>query len=534
MGITLWALDKLYGNTIAAQTRAHLAQVTNAQVNASRQRATALLQRLAAEPGPHVLLGQTEWGQSVKLPLEYLVQAHSAISGSTGSGKTMASLLIIDEILRASESSLSLGVLDAKGELFERTLYLLGRRLAQLSSAAAERLKQRVVIVDLSSRDPLASYNIASPWSGSDLDFFANSRVETLQDLLPSGDGFSLRGSSIVKHVLKLLAEHRLPFSYFHHTISDDFFRTSLADRSEDADTGSYFRHHFTNESRATIAAVRARVATTLFGSESLKLALSGQDAPDFRRLQDEGKIILINCSGPNISRTTSRTLQALLVSDIRQAVFSRRNHRSFLWICDEAQNLFRTRQLRENMSDLLTMSRSYGSFFLYLTQNLSTATQDGEVLETLHTNTRWNLCMRGSPRDAAFLQMALPITGRLEKPRRNPYAPAEFYSSSEERALLLSSMASLPDRYGWLWSKSLSGEAIKIKTAALELPQGDEFRDAVERIRSDASIGHRVSRETFLAEIARRNAELGTDSADGADPLDKLKTAYQEQEIAG
>src|SRR2546427_824287 len=51
----------------------------------------------------------------------------------------------------------------------------------------------RSVVVDLASPDPVTPYNIASPWSGSDLDYFATSRVETLQELLPSGDGLSLR-----------------------------------------------------------------------------------------------------------------------------------------------------------------------------------------------------------------------------------------------------------------------------------------------------------------------------------------------------
>ena len=74
----------------------------------------------------------------------------------------------------------------------------------------------------------------------------------------------------------------------------------------------------------------------------------------------------------------------------------ARQRNAPYLWVCDEAQNFFRTRQLRENMVELLTQSRSFGSFFLYLTQNLSTAVQESDMLETLHTNIRWSLSMRG------------------------------------------------------------------------------------------------------------------------------------------
>ena len=59
-------------------------------------------------------------------------------------------------------------------------------------------------------------------------------------------------------------------------------------------------------------------------------------------------------------------------------------------------------------------------------------------MLETLHTNIRWSLSLRGTSKDGAFLQPALPLTGRMPKPRMNPYVPAEFYSSSEERSMLL------------------------------------------------------------------------------------------------
>jgi hypothetical protein len=43
------------------------------------EQAAALLRPLEQAAGPHVLLGQTEWGQAVRLPLEFLVQAHGIL-----------------------------------------------------------------------------------------------------------------------------------------------------------------------------------------------------------------------------------------------------------------------------------------------------------------------------------------------------------------------------------------------------------------------------------------------------------------------
>src|SRR5437867_6783561 len=436
---TLYVLEKLYGRSLAQETAAHLAELASARTRAARDRATTLLRELGRERGTRVVLGQTEWGDPVELPLDHLIRAHSIMTGGTGSGKTMAALLIVDAILRAPE--FAFGVLDAKGELFERTLFLIARLLDELPQHEARRLQ-------------------------------------------------------------------------------------------EQEDVRDYFRFHFTNEGRATIAAVRARIVSSLLSSLSLKLALSGETAPDFRRLQDEGKIVLINCAGPNISRTVARTLQALFLSDIRQAVFARQRNAPYLWVCDEAQNFFRTRQLRENMVELLTQSRSFGSFFLYLTQNLTTAVQESEMLETLHTNIRWSLSMRGTAKDGAFLKDALPLTGRMAKPRINPYAPAEFYSHAEERSLLLAGLAHLPDRTGWLWLKSKTGEAMKMRTRTLDLPQGDDFKEAVGRIRDNPKMGGRTSRAEFLAEIARRDGEFV--KKDEPDAVEQLKKSYRaEEEVA-
>src|SRR2546427_6006061 len=95
-----------------------------------------------------------------------------------------------------------------------------------------------------------------------------------------------------------------------------------------------------------SIAALRARMES-LFASEGVRLALSGTTAPDFRALQNEGKIVLVNCAGPSITRGVRLLLQGLVLSDIRQAIFARANNPpvTYLWMADEAQNFFLTKK---------------------------------------------------------------------------------------------------------------------------------------------------------------------------------------------
>ena len=200
--------------------------------------------------------------------------------------------------------------------------------------------------------------------------------------------------------------------------------------------------------------------------------ALRSQDQPHliFGACRTKARSSSSNCAGPSITRGVRLLLQGLILSDIRQAIFARPNNPpvNYLWLADEAQNFFLTKQQQENMADILTMSRSFGSFFCFLCQNLSTAIPDARVLEQLHTNIRWSLTLRGTPRDAQFLRGALPVSGRRSRPDPHPFRERKTYSLEEERALALEGIAHLPDRTGYLWLKTRSPEAIKIRTRSV------------------------------------------------------------------
>ncbi len=534
--ITLWARDRINGKRLNRKTREYLERLGQEPLIAAQSATTALLRTLAAETGPHVQLGKTALGEAVNVPLLELVKACGLTTGGMGSGKTMFAMLPIAEIIRRLPGlkNMSFGVLDAKGELFERALYLLGERLSQLKGREQEELRERIVVIDFSSREAVSSYNILARWPYTDPEFFVTSRSETLRELLPAGERLSVRGGTILKNVLTLLAEFGLPATYIDSVIGDDLFRQKLLSRSKNPAVRLYFQNHYVMEGKQTIAALRARMES-LVGSESVRLALSGSVAPDFKQLQNEGKIVLVNCAGPTIARGVRLLLQGLVLSDIRQSIFARPNNPpvTYLWCADEAQNFFLTKQQQEDMADVLTMARSFGSFFYFLCQNLSTAIPDARILEQLHTNIRWSLTLRGSPRDAQFLRSALPVAGRLEKPDSQPFREKSLYSLEEERSLLLDGIAHLPDRAGYLWLKARSPQAIRLRTAKAPLPEGKVFREAVESLRRDAKVGGRTSRGDYLSAIAARDREwFGT--AEEALPIERRwEEQYQLQEAA-
>ena len=65
-----------------------------------------------------------------------------------------------------------------------------------------------------------------------------------------------------------------------------------------------------------------------------------------------------------------------------------------------------------------------------------------------------------------------------------------------------------LPDRTGYLWLKTRSPEAIKIRTTDIALPQGREFRQAIEMLREEPRLGSRLARAAYDAGIETRDRE--------------------------
>lgn len=503
-------LNFVFGQRLHRETSRYLNGLTSSRTRASDAAARRLLDDLDAAPGQKISLGTTGAGGIVSVPSREIAKAHGIVTGGSGSGKTRFGLLLLQSFVNSDpQTAGGFGVLDAKGELFQGALALLGERLTELDQTdpdAARDLRNRIVVIDFASRNLLSPYNILVRPKGTDPDFFAGSRADLLLDLLASDEAISLSASSLLRRIILLLSEFDLPITWAGDLIHDADLRGQLLSQSQQQEVAAYFRQQFPDLPKQTLGALVRRLEA-LCSSESVRLALAGTGAPDFRAYQDEGRIVLVNCFGEGINRSVRRLLQGLVLSDITQAVFARkRKEEPFLWFCDEAQTFFGTPQLRDHMTDLLTMARSFGSFFAFFTQNLSTAVHDPKMRSILNTNVRWSFSMRGEPSDCEFLRPALPVTGTKFQPNIDPFQEPRRYSLNEERSLEHEGLAHLPDRTGFLWLRTRSGEALKIKTATCPLPDGDALEAMTQSVRSDPTVGERIAREEHDRVIEERD----------------------------
>src|SRR5438128_3915781 len=533
--------EYLFGPQLAKETARYLETLAEANLTASRRQTDTLLQSLNRSSEPKITIGRTQWGTPVIVPVSEIVRAHGVVTGTTGSGKTRVGLAVIKALLNSIIESLiaeacnpgGFGVLDAKGDLFNGTLFLITKLLQELQRAhprAARELRRRIVIIDFSSRDPVTPYNILARWPGLEPDFFAANRADVLMDLLPGSDKLSLGASGVLNKLILLLSERGVPITDLAEIVGNESRRSRLVAQCHDRSLAVYFTRQFPQVPKSTLAALLRRI-DALFTSDGVRLALGGVSAPNFRELQDEGKIVVVTSFGKTIARGVRRVLQKLVFSDITHGVFARQKPESpFLWLCDEAQNFFHTESLRDNVTDLMTMSRSFGTFFLFLVQDLHSAVQDPRTLRVLNTNTRWYMALRGDPADCTFLKPALPITGRRPKPRPHPFAEQTLYSPAEERALVHEEISSLPDRAGYLWLKNRSAEAIRVTVADVPIPDGNALMRATSAIRQDATIGGRMSRKQYDQAIATRDRERSDQAPDLATALTQRYQSTREE----
>jgi hypothetical protein len=79
-------------------TAAYSQRLAEEPARTSRRKASAFLQWLRNEPGPHVRVRDTPWNKRVGVPLIELVRACGMTTGGMGSGKAFFACQIVEGI----------------------------------------------------------------------------------------------------------------------------------------------------------------------------------------------------------------------------------------------------------------------------------------------------------------------------------------------------------------------------------------------------------------------------------------------------
>lgn len=487
----------------------HLKKQANAQQTRYRNQIESALQRLETRGGNNnVTIGKTSWGRAVSLPCENFF-VHSLIVGSNGAGKTYTALQIINEFLH--EGIGSIGVLDPKTETMTTAMKYIYAHLYKAKREERETLKKKIVVLDFSDSKKISPYNILAPQADQGRELLVEKRIDAICDVFDQGSStITSRMKTVLKYLFLLGANCSLTLPQVEKLMDDKQLLDHYVTQCSDERVRDYFRYRYEKEEpEVTKHAVRQRIDSIL-SSESVRLALSAETAPDFRKLQDEGSIILINTAGRNISRSISELLQILILEDVRQSIFSRQNNNPFLWFFDEAQNFYKAPSAQEGMDQILRMSRSYGSFVSLLTQSGTSAIKDSDAINSLLSNVKILLMFRSTTRDAALIEPAIPVLGNVPKPVLHSRERAQYMTPTEEKRHKLNEINHLPDRQALLWLKGSIPQAMEIKTT--DVPQPHEIAACSEKELEDFmasnELGNRIPKEELLSKINKQKEQ--------------------------
>ena len=449
---------------------------------------------------------------------------HGLVVGATGGGKTTAVISILDKSLR-EVGPRAFGVVDPKGDLFNAARALVARAPEALAP----------IVVDFTAQRP-TSYGLLSRRDGETEERLVDRRMEVFDDVLGRENQASLRMSRMLRNTLWLAVEHGVSFPLIEFLLVNSEVLHGLGIRSRNERVANYFRNEYGRERESTALALLARL-DFLLRTESIRLSLGSDRSIDFCDVMDCGRPLLINVGGPMLPRHTSKVIQSVILSDLREATFRRqRRDAPYPWFFDEAQLLMDQPSDERNLTDILTMARSFGVNVVLMTQSMKAASPSPAFLRQLETNTKWLLLFRSSSEDARIIEAGLRATGNVPK-ERDANGKLTYLTETEEIRNALRDIGSLRTGHAYLWLREGSHPVREVHLPQVDcgsrLPRSAEtlaenspaeieanLHAQARRLRESvgaAASGDRSARRNLEAVFDRLDKALGEDGRHGA-----------------
>jgi len=308
---------------------------------------------------------------------------HSLFIGATGVGK---STMLLSMMLQDARSGQGFALIDPPGELADEFL--------------ARFPKERVddlVIVDFDDRESPVPLNLLSWQTVEERDLLIDTLYTTLLAIYKNADFFGPIFESHFRSGLRLLLGDQ-PQSGFTPTLLElpqvfrnAEFRKYLQTLSTDEEVKGAIqeadRITYGDQKLENIAPyINAKFARFLQDTQLRRIVGHGHMALDFRRMMDQGRIIVFKLAQGRLGRHVSDMLLAQLVARFRLSAMSRANitsarRRPFFLYCDEFQVI-----ADENFAEMLSQCRKY-ALGLVLANQYATQLRERGVLEAVLAN---------------------------------------------------------------------------------------------------------------------------------------------------
>lgn len=297
---------------------------------------------------------------SISIPLDDF-NSHLYVVGQSGQGK---SKFLQQLLYQLCFTHWGCGIFDPHSDLASDLLAQLGSYPRGDPWLAQPKNKGRLIYLDPSRDDYLVPFNIFKSTTNSPYEI-AENVVEAFRRVWPETLAEAPRFAQILRNAALVLALKGLSLLELEPLLTNVDFRRHLLADIPDPLVVSFFEQQYDRwgrEQAIFASPVLNKVSAFLFKPQVRCMLGANDNYLDFRRILDEGKILIVNLGGFH-DEETQRLLGSLLVTSLEQAAFSRSTQspaerRPFFCMIDEFP-LFCSRD-QTSLARILSECRKY------------------------------------------------------------------------------------------------------------------------------------------------------------------------------
>lgn len=304
---------------------------------------------------------QGVWDLSaISIPLDDF-NSHLYVVGQSGQGK---SKFLQQLLYQLCFTDWGCGIFDPHSDLASDLLAQLGSYPRGDPWLAQPNNRSRLIYLDPSRNDYLVPFNIFKSTTNSPHEI-AENVVEAFRRVWPETLAEAPRFAQILRNAALVLALKGLSLLELEPLLTNIDFRRHLLANIPDPLAVSFFKHQYDRwgrEQAIFASPVLNKVSAFLFKPQVRCMLGANDNYLDFRRILDEGKVLIVNLGGFH-DEETQRLLGSLLVTSLEQAAFSRSTQspaerRPFFCMIDEFP-LFCSRD-QTSLARVLSECRKY------------------------------------------------------------------------------------------------------------------------------------------------------------------------------
>lgn len=378
-----------------------------------------------------------------------LLCRHGAITGPTGSGKSMAATGLVCAIKRAVPS-LSVTLVDCKGE----TACAWG----DVWFPALGLVKPEGVLRIAPFSGHAVKLNPLTP-CGLEPEVQAHLLATLLSTLV--ADGFRQRMAGVLAKLGMVGIEVGGHLGDLIRLLEDSSFRTRLLPRVKSEKLRAFLTDGIDQEPQSSRDAVKARLEWMLL-IPSVRAALCADGClPSTALIDSPLTLIDVGTGVPQGFSALSRLLAAFLMQRVVGGVFARAATHPALVFVDEAHELVRVAP--DDVMRMYTQARFRSVGIVCLTQSMQQLAAAGPgFIDCLRVNTAHLWAFAPEKSDIDYLLPLIPVTGS----KRNPLVPDELLSPKEERDAIVARLRALPRGH------ALVGDFVARRTYEVRMPR--------------------------------------------------------------